>query len=110
MDRWLLSPPVAFIIILAATFLCSYLFSRLSARPKDHADGKGESYACGESDYDHMAQPDYSTFFPFAFFFTIAHVATLIMNTVPKETFQNFILAVLYVAGAVVGLYALLRR
>jgi hypothetical protein len=57
-----------------------------------------------------MAQPDYSTFFPFAFFFIIAHVATLMMATVPMETVQIFILAVLYMACVVMGLYILLRE
>jgi NADH-quinone oxidoreductase subunit A len=109
MGNWLLAPPVAFIIVLSASFLFSYLFSKLSFRPKSHTEGEGKSYACGEDNYDHMAQPDYSTFFPFAFFFTIAHVATLIMTTVPVETIQTFILAFLYITGAIIGLYILLR-
>jgi len=57
-----------------------------------------------------MAQPDYSTFFPFAFFFTLAHVATLIMTTVPVESLMTFILASIYIIGAVWGLYILFRR
>ncbi|MFA4888607.1 MAG: NADH-quinone oxidoreductase subunit A [Candidatus Omnitrophota bacterium] len=109
MGQWLLVPPIAFIIVLLASFLLEYLFSRLSFRPKAHSDGEGKPYACGEENYDHMAQPDYSTFFPFAFFFTIAHVSTLIMTTVPVETIQTFVLAFMYLAGAVIGLYILLR-
>ncbi|HTY45061.1 MAG TPA: hypothetical protein VMD52_03605 [Patescibacteria group bacterium] len=109
MENWLLSPPVAFIIILLASFLFSRLCAKLSFRPGKHTEGEGKSYACGEDNYDHMAQPDYSTFFPFAFFFTIAHVATLIMNTVPVQTSQTFILAILYIIGAVIGLHVLLR-
>lgn len=110
MDRWILSPPVAFIILLATGFLLLRLFSRLSFRPKKHTPGEGKAYACGEDNFDNAAQPDYSTFFPFAFFFTIAHVATLIMTTVPKETILSFGLVFLYMAGAVTGLYILLRR
>ncbi|MFH0791394.1 MAG: NADH-quinone oxidoreductase subunit A [Candidatus Omnitrophota bacterium] len=109
MNKWMFSPPVAFFIVLSVSFLLSYLFSKLSFRPKSHTEEEGKSYACGEDNYDHMAQPDYSTFFPFTFFFTIAHVATLIMTTVPVETMRTFIIAFLYITGAVVGLYILLR-
>jgi NADH:ubiquinone oxidoreductase subunit 3 (subunit A) len=110
MDTWLLSPPVAFIIVLAVSFLLSRLFSRLSFRPKSHSKGEGESYACGEENYDNTVQPDYNSFFAFAFFFTIAHVATLIMATVHVQNMQAFVLAFLYIIGTVVGLYVLLRK
>ncbi len=109
MDKWLLSPPIAFVLVLLVSFSLSFLFSKLAFRPSSHTEGKGKSYACGEDNYDHMAQPDYSTFFPFAFFFTIAHVATLIMTTVPVENIRTFIFAFLYITGAVIGLYILLR-
>jgi len=107
--KWILSPPIAFFIVLSVSLLLSRLFSNLSFHPKGRTAEGRKSYACGEDNYDHMAQPDYSTFFPFAFFFTIAHVATLIMTTVPVETYQTFILAFLYITGAIVGLYILLR-
>lgn len=110
MEKWLIAPPIAFIIILMITWAVSYLFSKLSFRPAKRAPGEGESYACGEAGYDHMAQPDYSDFFPFAFFFTLAHVATLIMTTVPTENLQTFIMAAIYIIGATVGLYILFRR
>jgi len=110
MEKWFLSPPVAFGIVFLACVAVSRLFSRLSFRPKSQANGKGEPYACGEETYDHMAQPDYSDFFPFAFFFTIAHVATLIMTTVPTETLETFVFALIYIAAAALGLYILLRK
>jgi NADH-quinone oxidoreductase subunit A len=110
MDKWLLSPPVAFIIVLTACFLLSRLFSKLSFRPKSHSMGEGESYACGEKTYDNTVQPDYNTFFAFAFFFTIAHVATLIMATVHARNIQSFVLALLYIICTVTGLYILLRK
>ena len=110
MAKILLTPPVAFIIVLFVCWALMHLFSRLAFRSKSKTAGSRESYACGEENYDHMARPDYSIFFPFAFFFTIAHVATLIMTTVPAETIHTFILAVLYIAGAVIGLYILLRK
>lgn len=110
MDRLLFSPPVAFIIILAVSWMLSHLFSRLAFRPNKHTTGEGKSYACGESNYNNMAQPDYSNVFPFAFFFTLAHVATLIMTTVPKETLGTFALAIIYITAAAIGLYILFRK
>ena len=110
MQDWLSTPPVAFMIIFLAAWLFSRLVSRLAFRVKKESEGSREAYACGEENYDSTAQPDYSNFFPFAFFFTLAHVATLIMTTVPFETLQTFVLAAIYIGGAVLGLYILFRR
>jgi len=110
MAKWLLLPPVAFTVILFTCWLISYWLSRLALRVKKQADGSREAYACGEKNYYHMAQPDYSNFFPFAFFFTLAHVATLMMTTVPTENLAIFVLAAIYITGAALGLYILFRR
>jgi NADH:ubiquinone oxidoreductase subunit 3 (subunit A) len=110
MNNLLLSPPAAFTIILLFCLLLSFLFSKLAFKPKQKQEGSGKPYACGEDNYDPMAQPDYSNFFHFAFFFTIAHVATLILTTVPVETLKTFVFAAIYVLGAIVGLSILLRR
>ncbi len=111
MYKILLSPPLAFIIILAVTLLALRLSSIISFKSKSKAtSGRGEAYACGEDNYDHAAQPDYSTFFAFAFFFTIAHVAVLIMTTVHAENITAFILAGLYITAAIAGLYILMRE
>ncbi len=109
-ENWLLSPPVAFMIILFCVGMLSIIFSRLACRVKKTNSGARESYACGEANYDHMAQPDYSNFFPFAFFFTLAHVATLIITTVPTENLGVFVMAALYIGGAGLGLYILFRK
>jgi NADH:ubiquinone oxidoreductase subunit 3 (subunit A) len=110
MNSAFFSPPVAFVMILALCFFGSFLFSKLSFHSKSRTAGGGKPYECGHEQYDHMAQPDYSIFFPFAFFFTIAHVATLIMTTLPLETLKIFLLIFLYMAGALTGLYILLRK
>jgi len=110
MNNYILYPPLAFIIIFLAVLLLSKLFSRLRFHRTKPAGKQGEAYACGEDNYDHLAQPDYSIFFPYAFFFTLAHVATLIMTTVPKETLASFALAGLYILGAATGLFILLRK
>ena len=106
----LLAPPFAFIILLAVFWLLSRLLSRLSFRPAKHTAGEGKAYACGEDNYNNPAHPDYSQFFPFAFFFTLAHVAALMMTTVPKETISTFAVAFIYIAGAITGLFILIRK
>jgi NADH-quinone oxidoreductase subunit A len=110
MSNLLLTPPISFSIILIATMLLSFCFSKLSFKGKKKSEGSGESYACGEDMYDHMVQPDYSNFFPFAFFFTLAHVGTLIITTVPVETIKSFDMAIVYIVGIIVGLSILFRK
>lgn len=110
MGRWLLIPPIAFVIILSVSWAFLILLSRLSYKAGKRSAGQGKAYACGEDNYDPMSQPDYSNFFPYAFFFALAHVATLIMTTVPTENLRIFVLAAIYVAGAALGLYILFRK
>jgi len=110
MKNFLLTPPISFLIILFTAGLASFGFSKLSFKGKKKSEEGGESYACGEDMYDHMAQPDYSTFFPFAFFFTLAHVGTLIIVTLPIATIKSLDIAVVYIIGIVVGLSILFRK
>jgi NADH:ubiquinone oxidoreductase subunit 3 (subunit A) len=110
-SKWLLNPPVAFIILLFVAWALAQLLKKISFRPnKKQAAGSQESYACGEDSYDHQVHPDYSSFFPFAFFFTLAHVATLIITTVPEQTMGTLLLSAMYVTGAVFGLFILFRK
>lgn len=110
MSRLLLMPPVAFILLFLAVRITCSLFSKIAYHPKNISEGSRKPYACGEDRYDHMAQPDYSSFFPFAFFFTIAHVATLILTTVPMESTRVLTIALLYIGSVSVALYILFRR
>ena len=105
----LLTPPAAFIIVLLAVIFLNRVFSVLSFKNKQSEESK-ESYACGEDFHEHMIQPDYGQFFPFAFFFTILHVIVLVVATVPKENIQTFAMAVIYIIGAALGLIKLLTR
>jgi NADH:ubiquinone oxidoreductase subunit 3 (subunit A) len=110
MISWLVFPPVVFAIIFCVCLAFSYVLSRISFCAGKHAKGQEKSYACGENNYDHTVRPDYSSFFSFAFFFTLAHVATLILTTVPKGTAGIFALAGIYIAAVILGLYIILRR
>ena len=109
MDKLLLMPPVTFIIVLLSVLALAYVLSLVSFKRKDQGTEIGKSYACGEETVTNLAQPDYSQFFPFAFFFTILHVVTLIITTAPIKTMQSFAIAVIYVLGAIAGLFILFR-
>ncbi len=106
----ILTPSVAFIIVLAATALISGFLSKLSFKAKKGEDASTTSYSCGEEGLTPLIQPDYSQFFPFAFFFTILHVTALIIATVPVETLESLSIAVIYLAGAMTALFILFRR
>jgi len=106
----LLSPPVAAVIVLTACLLLSALVSRMAVRPKNTPDGARTTYACGENVQNPRLQPNYSEFFPFAFFFTILHVVALIVATAQTRTSDQVLIAVVYVAGAAIGLSILFRK
>ena len=110
MGNLLLTPPVAFVIVLISMLLFSRLLSTIACKPKTHGEGEEKSYACGEDVSTNLMQPDYSQFFPFAFFFTILHVFTLIIATVPVLTFGSFAIAIIYILAAITGLVILFRR
>lgn len=111
MNEWsLLSPPIAFVILLATVLGLTHLLRRFSFVPTTVAAGTMKPYACGEDLADHLIQPDYSQFFPFAFYFTILHVAAMMAATVPSQSVSAFAVAAIYLAGAAVGLLVLYRR
>jgi NADH-quinone oxidoreductase subunit A len=110
MEKLLLAPPVAFVIVLICVIVLYKLVSVWTFKSGKKTDGSGESYACGEDIQNHTAQPDYSQFFPFAFFFTIAHVAVMMVTTVPMESVRILSMGVVYIGMLMIGLYILLRK
>lgn len=112
-DTVLLLPPVLFIVVLGLVVAEYASFGGFTLKlPKDKPvpPGKLKPYACGENVTDHKAQPDYSQFFHFAFFFTIMHVVALIVTTVPSGVPVAAGLAAAFLVSAAVGLYILFRR
>ena len=105
----LLSPPIAFLILLAAGGLLYWGMGRLA--PKKRGAGQGlKPYACGEEGPDQTIAPNYGQFLPFAFFFTILHVVALTVTTAAAGmTAAAFVIAAVYVLGAVIGLVVLYR-
>ena len=111
MNNWILLPPVAFVIVLVLmalqlTSMGLVTFPKKLTRP---APGKEKPYACGH-DVEHRVRPDYSQFFPFAFFFTLMHVVALVVATVPGGSLAAASLACLYLLASAIGLFILYRR
>jgi NADH-quinone oxidoreductase subunit A len=109
-NNWVLCPPIAFAVLLAAGGLLYWGLGRLA--PKTRGRGEGlKPYACGEDRPDHMIQPDYGQFLPFAFFFTILHVVALMVTTSGGGlSAAALVIALTYVVGAGVGLVILYRN
>ncbi len=105
----ILLPPAAFLIMLAVSWLMSYLSKPLAFKRKGPEGALRKAYASGEDVKQHRVQPDYGQFFPFAFFFTILHVVALIAATAQTGTAGALAVALLYVAGAMLGLFILFR-
>ena len=87
----LLSPPVAFFVFLAAAFGL-YALGRGMAPKLTRVGGKLATYACGEDIPGVKVQFGYRLFFFIALFFTIMHVAVLVIATVPDGTIAFFAL------------------
>ena len=109
-NELLLTPPVVFIAVLVAALFFAYVLSKLAMKPKNVPAGLTQEYSCGEDVKTHMIQPDYSQFFPFAFYFTILHVVALMIATIPVAKMPTFMIAVVYILGAIVGLFVLYKR
>ncbi|OGS06689.1 MAG: hypothetical protein A2270_05340 [Elusimicrobia bacterium RIFOXYA12_FULL_51_18] len=78
----LLFPPVVFIISLLFAMCLSGFVSGWAPAPKAEAgSGRDKPYACGEDIPAEKMIPDYQEFFPFAIFFTLLHVAGLMLAT-----------------------------
>lgn len=105
----LLVPPIAFIIVLLASLGLLRLMGKLSYKPAPGNEANPKPYACGE-DGAPVVRPDYAQVFPFAFYFTILHVVALVATTVPNATAGTLSMALVYVLGAIVGLFVLYRR
>lgn len=110
MNKWLILPPVVFFILLAVSMLMSLISKKFALITKNNPEGKTKAYACGENVAENKVQPDYSQFFPFAFFFTIMHVVALIIATVPHNIRSVFGVASLYILAAVSSLFILFRK
>ena len=109
MNSILLTPPLAFLILLLVAAVELWTFRALTADGKG-SGGKRKPYACGEDIDHHRLQPDYYQFFSIAFCFTILHVAAMILATVPSGSLQLSVLAAAFALSAGVGLIVFMRK
>jgi len=110
MSMLLLLPPVALTLLVMVVWVLSAASGTLSFKRKGARGALDKPYAGGETIEKHRVQIDYGQFFPFAFFFTILHVVTLVVATSPARTLQGLAVSVIYVLGALLGLFILFRR
>lgn len=106
-----LFPPVVFVISLLFVMGLSALLSPLSAKPaRQPGSAKNQPYGCGEDIPEDQAKavPDYQAFFPFAIFFTLLHVAGLMLATWSFNPLSAGIELVGAYAAAVIVILAIL--
>ena len=104
---FLLSPPVAFFFFLGAAFALYGLGKKMGPR-LTKVGGKLTTYACGEDIPGVKIQFGYRLFFFIALFFTIMHVAALVIATVPSGKIVFF--AVFYLLMIFLSVMALVTR
>lgn len=110
MSELFLTPPLAFVSLLLFSWLTAIVASFLAFRRSGEKGALTKSYASGENVKTGRVTPDYGQFFPFAFFFTILHVVALMTATVPTATLGSLVIAVIYIGGALFGLFMLFRK
>jgi len=102
------SPPAVFAMILVFVVVVNLLLAALAFRrpggAKPHPDIV-KPYACGEDDQQPLIQPDYSQFFPFAFFFTILHIVALVVTTAVVDGPGSFVLIGLYLSAVAASFF-----
>lgn len=103
----LLSPIVVFVIFSLLVGVLSVLAARKKKANRFSREGSTKAYGCGEDIEGFQPQISYHQFFIYALFFTILHVAALILGTIPRGA-TGF--AILYLAVIVLGLFILVRR
>ena len=109
-EHILLSPLVTFSLFVLLGMGLSRVAAAHAAGGED-SERKLESYACGQRQVAHNVSPDYSQFFPYAFFFTIMHVLTLVVATTPPSAQPgDLMLPLLYVACGMLALIIIFRR
>jgi NADH:ubiquinone oxidoreductase subunit 3 (subunit A) len=104
----LLSPPAAACVFLALAYGLYKLGGMLAAPGEEHP-GKYQPYASGEDLPPPGAQLAYHDFFQLALMFSILHLATLVVTTLPPEGASHHI-ALAYLVGIGISVLVLTKR
>ncbi|MEA5001021.1 MAG: NADH-quinone oxidoreductase subunit A [Endomicrobiaceae bacterium] len=103
-------PPVIFVLVSLVILIIFFLLGRLSYKSSAaDTEGKLKSYACGEEPIEERRKPNYSQFFPFAFFFTIMHVVVLLIATLPIHIDGSLLIVLLFLIISFVSIPILFR-
>ncbi len=105
----LLTPLAGFAVFTAAAYGLYRLGDVLAPKLKDEG-GKLEQYACGEDVPAHKFQISYKLFFYAALFFTMMHVAALVIATIPAGSMVLAMAGLLYLAMIALSITALMLR
>ncbi len=105
--RILLSPPIAFVIFIGVGLLL-YLLGRAMAPRTNMTEAKGAPFACGEDAPMQKAQISYKLFFSLAIFFTVMHVAALVVATLPTGPIAW--LGIIYLVIIMLSVFALVTK
>jgi membrane protein implicated in regulation of membrane protease activity len=103
----LLSPPIAFIFFLVLLFFVYVLIQRYAAKGLDHPD-KHLPYSGGQKLPPTEVRLSYETFFRLGLLFGIAHVAVLVLATLPLNWSSQW-LGLLYLVGISISAVVLAR-
>ena len=106
MERILLSPPVAALLLFAVLYALSRFLSQYAAKSV-REEHESDPYACGQRGVRNYVSPDYGEFFPFAALFTLMHVLILVVATAPREAVA---MPVIFLAMALFALYAVFKK
>lgn len=106
MESLIFAPPIIFIIYVVIFLAGSKGLSHYSNTGKRGGQGL-DSYACGQRNIQDYVNPDYSEFFPFAFFFTIMHVLVLVIATAPYDA---PVLPVVFILVAILSMVIIFKR
>jgi NADH-quinone oxidoreductase subunit A len=105
MEKLVFAPPIVFLIFIVIFLACSRGVSRYSHIGVQQG-GRFDPYACGQRHVQDYVNPDYSQFFPFAFFFTIMHVLVLVVATAPYDA---PFLPIVFVASGILAMRIIFR-
>jgi NADH:ubiquinone oxidoreductase subunit 3 (subunit A) len=105
----LLTPLLGFALFVGVAFLIYKLGDVLA--PKLKAEGaKLEAYACGEKVPGQKWHVGYRLFFYAALFFTMMHVAALVIATIPGGSLAYALLGIVYLLMITLSIMALILK
>lgn len=108
MKEILLSPPVVMLMYLGVGYGLYRLGRAWAAQGEDHP-GKEEPYACGEDLRPAPIKLAYHSFFRLALMFSVLHIATLTISTLPgQNAFRPG--GLVYLVGIAISVFVLIEE